>query len=65
MMTINNKQKALKRDQEQILKKKVPKKQKLEEDNDAKKEELKDSMEVVPKDDVAIDVESLDTKYPI
>ncbi|GJX68229.1 hypothetical protein Tco_0303956 [Tanacetum coccineum] len=41
------------------------KKQKLEEDNDAKKEELRDSMDVVPRDDVAIDVESLATKYPI
>ncbi|GJR17914.1 hypothetical protein Tco_0966441 [Tanacetum coccineum] len=41
------------------------KKQKLEEDNDAEKEELRDSMDVVPKDDVAIDVESLATKYPI
>ncbi|GJW08352.1 hypothetical protein Tco_1570775 [Tanacetum coccineum] len=41
------------------------KKQKLEEDNDAEKEELKDSMDVVPKEDVAIDVESLATKYPI
>ncbi|GKB39223.1 hypothetical protein Tco_0884165 [Tanacetum coccineum] len=41
------------------------KKQKLEEDNDAEKEELRDSMDVVPKDDVAIDVESLATKYLI
>ncbi|GJU78344.1 hypothetical protein Tco_1275414 [Tanacetum coccineum] len=41
------------------------KKQKLEEDNDAEKEELKDSMDVVPRDDVAIDVESLATKYLI
>ncbi|GKB00119.1 hypothetical protein Tco_0828112 [Tanacetum coccineum] len=41
------------------------KKQKLEEDNDAEKEELRDSIDVVPKDDVAIDVESLATKYPI
>ncbi|GJY18754.1 hypothetical protein Tco_0390245 [Tanacetum coccineum] len=41
------------------------KKQKLEEDNHAKKEELRDSMDVVPRDDVAIDVESLATKYPI
>ncbi|GJT53680.1 hypothetical protein Tco_0988734 [Tanacetum coccineum] len=39
------------------------KKQKLE--DDAKKEELRDSMDVVPRDDIAIDVESLDTKYPI
>ncbi|GJX59972.1 hypothetical protein Tco_0291362 [Tanacetum coccineum] len=41
------------------------KKQKLEEDNDAEKEELRDSMDVVPWDDVAIDVESLATKYLI
>ncbi|GJR06513.1 hypothetical protein Tco_0529497 [Tanacetum coccineum] len=41
------------------------KKQKLEEDNDAEKEELRDSMDVVPRDDVVIDVESLATKYPI
>ncbi|GJT07426.1 putative ribonuclease H-like domain-containing protein [Tanacetum coccineum] len=32
------------------------KKQKLEEDNDAEKEELRDSIDVVPRDDVAIDV---------
>ncbi|GKD37584.1 hypothetical protein Tco_1257791 [Tanacetum coccineum] len=41
------------------------KKQKLEEDNDAEKEELRDSMDVVPRDDVVFDVESLATKYPI
>ncbi|GJZ23877.1 hypothetical protein Tco_0561336 [Tanacetum coccineum] len=41
------------------------KKQKLGEDNDAEKEELRDSMDVVPRDDVVIDVESLATKYPI
>ncbi|GKC79003.1 hypothetical protein Tco_1129777 [Tanacetum coccineum] len=40
-------------------------KQKLEEDNGAKKEELRDSMDVVRRDDVAINVESLTTKYPI
>ncbi|GJZ33673.1 hypothetical protein Tco_0579109 [Tanacetum coccineum] len=39
------------------------KKQKLE--DDAEKEELKDSMNVVPRDDIAIDVESLATKYLI
>ncbi|GJS49879.1 hypothetical protein Tco_0600000 [Tanacetum coccineum] len=42
-----------------------PKKHKLEEDNDAEKEELRDSMDVVLRDDVAIDVESLATKYSI
>ncbi|GJT39418.1 putative ribonuclease H-like domain-containing protein [Tanacetum coccineum] len=41
------------------------KKQKIEEDNDAEKEELRDSMDVVPRDDVVIDVESLATKYSI
>ncbi|GJZ45827.1 hypothetical protein Tco_0593423 [Tanacetum coccineum] len=41
------------------------KKQKLEEDNDAEKEELRDIMDVVLRDDVAIDVESLATKYQI
>ncbi|GJR56657.1 hypothetical protein Tco_1407178 [Tanacetum coccineum] len=41
------------------------KKQKLEEDNDVEKEELRDSMDVVPRDDVAIDVVSLATKYLI
>ncbi|GJU81456.1 hypothetical protein Tco_1283821 [Tanacetum coccineum] len=39
------------------------KKQKLE--DDLEKEELKDSMNVVPRDDIAIDVESLATKYLI
>ncbi|GKA29070.1 hypothetical protein Tco_0715315, partial [Tanacetum coccineum] len=37
-------------------------------DNDSQQQvekELRDSMDVVPKDDVAIDVESLATKYPI
>ncbi|GJV51334.1 hypothetical protein Tco_1447075 [Tanacetum coccineum] len=38
-------------------------KQKLE--NDAEKKELRDSMDVVPRDDIAIDIESLATKYPI
>ncbi|GKF86057.1 hypothetical protein Tco_0253884, partial [Tanacetum coccineum] len=39
------------------------KKQKLK--DDAEKKELRDSMDVVPIDDIAIDVESLATKYPI
>ncbi|GJV09088.1 hypothetical protein Tco_1346744 [Tanacetum coccineum] len=41
------------------------KKQKLEEGNDAKKEELRDSIDVVPRVNVAIDVESLATKISI
>ncbi|GKC34039.1 hypothetical protein Tco_1046423 [Tanacetum coccineum] len=39
------------------------KKQKLE--DDAEKKELRVSMDVVPRDDIAIDIESLATKYPI
>ncbi|GJW40475.1 hypothetical protein Tco_0066320 [Tanacetum coccineum] len=39
------------------------KKQKLE--NNAEKKDLRDSMDVVPRDDIAIDIESLATKYPI
>ncbi|GKF01206.1 hypothetical protein Tco_0028129 [Tanacetum coccineum] len=64
MMTVNSKQKALKRpraDSEE----ESSKKQKLEEDNDAEKEELRDCMDIAPRDDVATDVESLTTKYPI
>nr|GEW72765.1 hypothetical protein [Tanacetum cinerariifolium] len=40
------------------------KKQKLEED-DAKKEELRACLDIVPVDDIAINVKSLATKYPI
>ncbi|GJZ13281.1 hypothetical protein Tco_0548511 [Tanacetum coccineum] len=39
------------------------KKHKLE--DDAKKKELRVSMDVVPRDDIAINIESLATKYPI
>ncbi|GKE33830.1 hypothetical protein Tco_1453152, partial [Tanacetum coccineum] len=39
------------------------KKQKLEDDTE--KEDLKDYLDIIPGDDVAIDIESLDTKYPI
>ncbi|GJR18214.1 hypothetical protein Tco_0966741 [Tanacetum coccineum] len=38
-------------------------KQKLE--DNAEKKELRYSMDVVPRDDIAIDIESLATKYPI
>ncbi|GJW95656.1 hypothetical protein Tco_0175328 [Tanacetum coccineum] len=34
-------------------------------DDDSQQQELRDSMDVVPRDDVAIDVESLAMKYPI
>ncbi|GJY12633.1 hypothetical protein Tco_0381942 [Tanacetum coccineum] len=39
------------------------KRQKMEED--AKKEELKGYLDIIPREDVPIDVESLSTKYPI
>ncbi|GJW53576.1 hypothetical protein Tco_0097661 [Tanacetum coccineum] len=41
------------------------KKHKLKEDNDVEIEELRDCMDVAQRDDVAIDVESLATKYSI
>ncbi|GKB01754.1 hypothetical protein Tco_0829798 [Tanacetum coccineum] len=44
---------------------KSSKKQKLGEDDDTKKEKLRNSIDVAPRDDVAIDVESLVIKYPI
>ncbi|GJT78848.1 hypothetical protein Tco_1045573 [Tanacetum coccineum] len=56
---------SIKKRPQAYCKEESSKKQKLEEDNDAEKEELRDSMGVVPRDDVAIDVESLATKYPI
>ncbi|GKA63649.1 hypothetical protein Tco_0763255, partial [Tanacetum coccineum] len=56
--------KALKEDQSNFEERKFQETE-TEEDNDAEKEELRDSMDVVPRDDVAIDVESLATKYPI
>nr|GEX15900.1 hypothetical protein [Tanacetum cinerariifolium] len=39
------------------------KKQKLE--DDTKKEEIRACLDIVPRDDIAINVESLATKYPI
>ncbi|GKF14028.1 hypothetical protein Tco_0055490, partial [Tanacetum coccineum] len=39
-------------------------KQKLEE-NDAEKEELRACLDIVPGDEIAMDFESLATKYPI
>ncbi|GJW80291.1 hypothetical protein Tco_0144266 [Tanacetum coccineum] len=41
------------------------KEKKNDDKDDAEKEELRDNMDVVPIDDIAIDVESLATKYPI
>ncbi|GJX61496.1 hypothetical protein Tco_0294396 [Tanacetum coccineum] len=46
-----------------IPRKSTRKRQKMEEDAD--KEELKGLLEIVPKDDIPIEVESLSTKYPI
>ncbi|GJQ98934.1 hypothetical protein Tco_0521919, partial [Tanacetum coccineum] len=47
----------------ETLSEEVAKKQKVEED--AEKEELKVYLDIIPGDDVAIDVDSLSTKYPI
>ncbi|GJX09777.1 hypothetical protein Tco_0199636, partial [Tanacetum coccineum] len=44
-------------------KRRIVKRQKLEED--AEKEELKGVLDIIPREDVAKDVESLSTKYPI
>ncbi|GJR02843.1 hypothetical protein Tco_0525827 [Tanacetum coccineum] len=61
---VNSKQKALKENRADY-EEESSKKQKLEEGNDAKKEELRDSIDVVPRVNVAIDVESLATKISI
>ncbi|GJS34406.1 hypothetical protein Tco_0532788 [Tanacetum coccineum] len=54
----------LKRDYSvQIVRRKFRKK--LEEDNDAEKRSSSNSIDVVPRHDIAIDVESLATKFPI
>nr|GEX14306.1 hypothetical protein [Tanacetum cinerariifolium] len=63
LMTMNNKQKVVRRDQEYIMIKSV-KKQKLEED-DSEKKKLRACLDIVPVDDIAVDVESLATKYLI
>nr|GEW45565.1 hypothetical protein [Tanacetum cinerariifolium] len=41
------------------------KKQKLEEDNDTEKKELRAILDIVPRDGISFNVESLATKYPI
>ncbi|GJZ62352.1 hypothetical protein Tco_0618489 [Tanacetum coccineum] len=46
-----------------ILRKSIRKRQKLEED--AEKEELKDFLDIVPREEVPIEVESISTKFPI
>ncbi|GKA57092.1 hypothetical protein Tco_0756280, partial [Tanacetum coccineum] len=43
--------------------KKCAKKQKVEQDDE--KEELKNYLDIVPREDVVVDIESLSTKYPI
>nr|GEW02756.1 hypothetical protein [Tanacetum cinerariifolium] len=53
-----------KKRQREVSNEESSKKQKLEEDNDAKKE-LRAILDIVPRDDIAINVESLATKYPI
>nr|GEV02314.1 hypothetical protein [Tanacetum cinerariifolium] len=54
-----------KKRQREVFDEESSKKQKLEEDNDAEKEELRAILDIVPRDDIAIDVESLATKYTI
>nr|GEY20894.1 uncharacterized mitochondrial protein AtMg00810-like [Tanacetum cinerariifolium] len=54
-----------KKRQREVSNDKSFKKQKLEEDNDVGKEELRSILDIVPRDDIAINVESLATKYPI
>nr|GEV61738.1 hypothetical protein [Tanacetum cinerariifolium] len=48
-----------------VFEKESSKKQYLEEEYSTEKEELKANMDIVPKDDIPINVESLATKYPI
>nr|GEW39616.1 ribonuclease H-like domain-containing protein [Tanacetum cinerariifolium] len=54
-----------KKRQREVSDEETSKKQNLEEDNDAKKEELRAILDIVPRDDIAINVESLATKYLI
>nr|GEV40401.1 hypothetical protein [Tanacetum cinerariifolium] len=54
-----------KKRQREVSDEKSSKKQKLEENNDGEKEELRAIFDIVPRDDIAINVESLATKYPI
>ncbi|GJV89811.1 ribonuclease H-like domain-containing protein [Tanacetum coccineum] len=56
-------QKSSKKRSREVYDEDNAKKQKLE--DDAEKKELRDSIDVVLRDDTAIDVESLATKYPI
>ncbi|GJT96487.1 hypothetical protein Tco_1092005 [Tanacetum coccineum] len=59
----NFQQKSSKKRSREVSDEDNAKKQKLE--DDAEKKELRDSMYVVPRDDIPIDVESLANKYPI
>ncbi|GJZ40590.1 hypothetical protein Tco_0587476 [Tanacetum coccineum] len=66
MLSVNSKQKSTKNESKSDSEEEIaPRNKLLEEDTNAEKEKLRDSMDVAPRDDVAIDVESLATKYPI
>nr|GEV29458.1 hypothetical protein [Tanacetum cinerariifolium] len=54
-----------KKRQREVFDEESSKKQNLEKNNDAKKEELRAILDIVPRDNIAINVESLTTKYPI
>nr|GEV34888.1 hypothetical protein [Tanacetum cinerariifolium] len=54
-----------KKRQREVSVKESSKKQRIEENNIAEKEELKVILDIVPRDDIAINVESLAAKHPI
>nr|GEV27266.1 putative ribonuclease H-like domain-containing protein [Tanacetum cinerariifolium] len=62
---IEIRRKSSKKRQREVSDKESSKKQKLEEDNIAEKEELRAILDIVLRDDITINVESLATKYPI
>nr|GEW75459.1 hypothetical protein [Tanacetum cinerariifolium] len=57
--------KSSKKRQREVFDEEIPKKKKLEKDNDAEKEDLRAILDIVPRDDIAIDIESLAIKYLI
>ncbi|GJU52350.1 ribonuclease H-like domain-containing protein [Tanacetum coccineum] len=63
MATLNKPESGAKRKKSLPRKRRIVKRQKLEED--AEKEELKGFLDIIPREEFAEDVESLSTKYPI
>ncbi|GKE86423.1 hypothetical protein Tco_1560165 [Tanacetum coccineum] len=63
MVIVKSKQKVVRRDQEQNMMKKVSRSRNYK--DEAKREELKACLDIVLGDDIAMDFESLATKYPI